>query len=287
MIESAALFGRSHSLVGIVTAPPPDLHDSSKPAVIFLNAGLVHRVGPNRLYVRLARRLAAKGYWTVRFDHSGIGDSLPAGDNQSYAERYTMEVREVMEDVFRRCAIDRFCLVGLCSGAMTSINTAGQDDRVVGAALLNARGFTENLEWAGYVERRWEMKEFIRKLFTLKGIRKTLTGKAPYAKAVKVVRDLGRRLLNKRQEMAGVAPEITDNLRSLVGRDVRLLWLSSEEDSSREYLGLVIDIELGRMQSAGLMRQIVVARSNHTFDTLAVQDQVMAAVEAWLLDNWQ
>jgi hypothetical protein len=52
------------------------------PAVMFvlLNAGAVHRQGPFRLYVHLARRLAALGFSCVRFDQPGIGDSLQAAE---------------------------------------------------------------------------------------------------------------------------------------------------------------------------------------------------------------
>ena len=72
--EMTVLMGRHKSLVGTlpivaisaVTAPP---------TVVLLNAGIVHRVGPNRMHVLLARALAAAGIPSLRFDMSGIGDS--------------------------------------------------------------------------------------------------------------------------------------------------------------------------------------------------------------------
>ena len=75
VIEEPVLLGKSGSLAGIITDPPAHAREASRPAVILLNAGLVHRVGPGRLYVRLSRRLAAHGFVVVRFDLSGIGDS--------------------------------------------------------------------------------------------------------------------------------------------------------------------------------------------------------------------
>ncbi|HEY5972738.1 MAG TPA: hypothetical protein VIT22_12400, partial [Pseudoxanthomonas sp.] len=45
--------------------------------VVLLNAGLIHRVGPFRLYVRLARELAESGFDVLRFDLPGIGDGQP------------------------------------------------------------------------------------------------------------------------------------------------------------------------------------------------------------------
>ena len=55
--ESSHLLGKQHRLVGISTRPSTGL-DPALPAVVFLNSGIIHRIGPNRLYVRLARALA-------------------------------------------------------------------------------------------------------------------------------------------------------------------------------------------------------------------------------------
>jgi hypothetical protein len=72
MNEEAVLIGGS--LVGILSRPPAGV-DPAMPGVLLLNAGRIHRVGPNRLYVAIARRLAAMGFAVCRFDLSGIGDS--------------------------------------------------------------------------------------------------------------------------------------------------------------------------------------------------------------------
>ena len=67
MREHAFLFGETKSLLGITTEPAAGAGDSSHPAVVLLNAGLVHRIGPNRLYVNTARRLADAGFTVLRF----------------------------------------------------------------------------------------------------------------------------------------------------------------------------------------------------------------------------
>jgi len=59
MREHALLFGDAQGLVGVITDPPGPA-GPSRPGVILLNAGVIHRVGPSRLYVNLARALAAK-----------------------------------------------------------------------------------------------------------------------------------------------------------------------------------------------------------------------------------
>jgi hypothetical protein len=49
MREHALLFGDAQGLVGVITDPPGP-GGGSRPGVILLNAGVIHRVGPSRLY---------------------------------------------------------------------------------------------------------------------------------------------------------------------------------------------------------------------------------------------
>ena len=67
------MFGTSHRLFGVLVKPR--VASADRPAVIMTNAGTVHRIGPHRLYVDLARELAELGFTVLRMDLSGIGDS--------------------------------------------------------------------------------------------------------------------------------------------------------------------------------------------------------------------
>ncbi len=71
MKESAFKFGKYESLVGIISDPFVD--PNNRPAVIILNSGLLHGVGPNCLHVKIARKLASVGFVVLRFDLFGIG----------------------------------------------------------------------------------------------------------------------------------------------------------------------------------------------------------------------
>jgi alpha-beta hydrolase superfamily lysophospholipase len=95
------------------------------PVVIFHGTASEHRVGPTRLWVELARDLAARGIASVRFDRRGIGDSGPVADNEStpaYAPTDRADAREIVRAL--RVPASQLLLVGLCSGAWQAASTA-------------------------------------------------------------------------------------------------------------------------------------------------------------------
>src|SRR5689334_7177370 len=76
VIEEPLHFGEDGRLFGILTMPTAQAHSMGDvPVFVFLSAGLLHRVGPARLHVRLARELARMGFSSFRVDLAGIGDS--------------------------------------------------------------------------------------------------------------------------------------------------------------------------------------------------------------------
>src|SRR5689334_6718959 len=138
MKERAVLVQNDPALVGIVTeAETP----TSGPGVVILNAGVVHRVGPNRLHVRLGRALAAIGFPVLRFDLSGIGDSDVRRDHLSFVDSAPLETREAMSYLTRTAGVQQFVVAGICSGAGTAFRVAASDPRVAGVILIEPYAF--------------------------------------------------------------------------------------------------------------------------------------------------
>lgn len=111
-------------------------------AVILLNAGLMPRSGPNRLYTRMARRLAKLGIDSLRFDLSGIGDSAARSDGQSYRQGALRDVRDALDFLSSTKLYSGFVLVGLCSGADLAMRAALADRRVVGLVQIDGLPYT-------------------------------------------------------------------------------------------------------------------------------------------------
>ena len=169
MNERAILLGHDQRMTGVITAP--DLHErgSGHPVVLLLNAGLIHHVGPNRMYVDLSRDLARRGYVSVRFDMSGIGDSDPGSGELTYVDQSVADVTEAMDGLQAMSGANRFVLMGLCTGAYGALTVAIRDERVVGCAFIDGYAYPtrryriQNLLWKA--SQAWRWKRYILRRF--------------------------------------------------------------------------------------------------------------------------
>lgn len=165
-MEQAISFGQLDNLLGVLTQP--DEASELGPVVILLNAGLLHRVGPNRLSVDIARRVAIGGVSTFRFDISGIGDSQLGDADLLYVERSRRDISDAMNMLEETIGADRFVLIGLCTGAFNAFRSAVADDRVVGCVFLDGYSYPtlrsrvrhyaprilQGKRWARYIKRK-------------------------------------------------------------------------------------------------------------------------------------
>lgn len=137
VVEQALLLGPRKSMVGVITPASARAAVPDAPFVVILNAGIIHRVGPNRMHVLLARALAAAGFGVLRVDLSGLGDSEARNDALPPLDATLADIREILDMLQATRQVQRVVLVGLCSGADHSIIYAGTDERVVGVALMD------------------------------------------------------------------------------------------------------------------------------------------------------
>lgn len=140
--EVLCRFGSDRHLFGVLTRGDSD---PSKPAILMFNGGAVHHVGPNRLYVTLARSLAALGFACLRFDLEGIGDSVlrgPGRENHPYPDHATRDAHAAIEYLRERYGYRRFIALGLCSGAHTAFHSGLQfADDIQDLILINPYAF--------------------------------------------------------------------------------------------------------------------------------------------------
>jgi len=137
LTEEPLQFGEGGRLFGILTLPSAPHRDARDlPVFVFLNAGLLHRVGPYRLHVRLVRKLAEMGFSSLRVDLAGRGDS-PGVSGLTNQQSVAADYEEIVGMLESRLGRVPLVLGGLCSGADNAIRLAPTDPRVIGMLLLD------------------------------------------------------------------------------------------------------------------------------------------------------
>lgn len=285
MSEHTVLFGESRTLVGIINVPDDRRGDDGRPALLLLNAGLVHRVGPHRLHVKLARHIVEKGFVVVRYDMSGLGDSLTRRDNLPYDESILLEVKEVMDRVGELTGNRTFCLVGLSSGALLSIQSALSDRRVVGVGLLNPHGFVLANEWNEYIENLFAARIYGTNLLKPKSWLKAVTGKTNYRLMVQSLYYRLASIFKQPEEVSSSAEVVRKGLKQLFSLDSRILLLFAGSDRSidnfHQLFGSRWQQKLGSNVS-----EVTVPEANHTFANPVHQQQAITAITDWMIECW-
>jgi len=283
MREEALLFGQRRTLVGVITWPDATQRPLSLPAVLLLNAGILQHVGPNRTYVRLARSLAACGFVALRFDFSGIGDSLPRQDTVPFDQACIQEAQEAMALLETAAGSTRFVLMGLCSGARISLQMALRDGRVAGAVLINPNAHlhdTADEALSATLRSRALQRHFVRialfSSFRAKNWRKALSGDFNLSLLGQAVRGLRLpRPGTGSQRATEAAPQANAQFETLSARGVRVLHVFSEGDEGLDYFRMM----LGKGADAWPME--LIRGANHTFTPLWSQERLVQVIVEW------
>lgn len=134
-VEQSFAFGADRGLVGTLTLPSHSDASGAPQGLLLFNAGVLPRTGPHRMNVKLARRVAAFGIATLRFDLHGHGDSARASGRLGYYEQVDSDLREAMDELAERSGARQFAILGFCSGAYPALRAALADTRI-NAVLL-------------------------------------------------------------------------------------------------------------------------------------------------------
>lgn len=277
--ESVVEFGPGNRLVGILSHGTGTRRD---PAVVITNSGIIHRAGANRLHVRLARRLAEAGYTVLRYDLPGLGDSEVIPGASDIRQMNLQGTRAALDELSRRGIADTFVMVGLCSGADHSFAVALQDERVVGAVLIDPTALVST--------RRHRLNQVLRT--ARRGLRprvwiRLLRGRYQVRRMIQ-----HRSIEPPRMGMPTSVPndptdprrnQILEALRVLTGRGVRIrLVITGHSKDVYSYAGQMVDAfpeipELRRCVSVSMRPQ-----ATHTFSDEVDRRFLEQEIEAWL-----
>jgi pimeloyl-ACP methyl ester carboxylesterase len=251
-------FGPQDRLSGVLSGQP---HPEGE-VLVLLNAGTMPRVGPFRLYVDLARHLAARGRAVFRLDLPGVGEAPLLSDAGEL---------EVLGAALDRLQAEfgcrRFAVGGICSASDVAWRLSERDARVTGLLLLDPvafRGFWFWFErWREFLSRsprrRWQV------------LQRRLRPAAPTnAPAAGDFRDWPTRA------------EAHAHVAGLLGRGARMLVVFTGSARERFLDPRQMAYSFGPAAQGGGVELHFFPGSDHLFYLRCYRQRLTAAIERWL-----
>jgi len=272
MIETTVSFGPDGHLIGTFAMPVAPAADADV-LVLMTNAGVISRIGPHRINVLLAQRLANRGVGSLRWDASGLGDSRrPSRATAPSIDQFVADTRAAMDEAQRRYGIRRFVLIGLCSGAEVAYAAAPRDERLAGLVLFDLFVHPTWKTYAIWLARRIGKHGVLRSL-----LRASRWMTTPFRKRGILTRDDydDQTKLPSREAFAR-------QLLALRSRGTRTLLLHSGEaewyNYERQFVDAFAHYGLPRAVEHAFLRTC-----DHVFTTAHAQQAFLDTVDAWLL----
>lgn len=270
MNEEAVRFGAGERLAAILARGRPGC--APRVAVVFITAGLLHKPGPYRLYTQLARALSRKGYPSLRFDISGIGESSRAPDALDAEEAALRDVQEAMDFLQARKVADSFVLAGLCSGAEVAHKVAVMDSRVSGIVAFD-----------GFILRNWKyfLWHYLPRLVSAKKwvdfLRNRLSRERPQDEPSNGEPDSAAFWSDAPPPLSA----LEDDFRVLVARDVQQLQMFSGGAGDCSYAGQFRDV-FGSVDFGTTLDVQFNRYADHMYLLETDRRQLVRAVTRWI-----
>lgn len=271
--ERVMAFGASGALHGVLAEPAPSRRLEGAPGVLFWNVGTNHHVGPHRVFVDLARRLAELGFSSLRFDTSGLGDSAASRDDtRPDTERNRSDVREAISALKKQRGLERFVLIGFCSSVDAAHAVAVEAPEVAGVVYLEGYQYRTRRFYLQYPARLLERNRWQRLL------------RLRYPQVFGEPESLNDRALDPETVFIRDYPseqQLTEDVRGMVARGTRLLWIYSGGDTNYSYQDQFFDF-VKAPELRGKLDIVFYPHADHTFYLVEQRERVMEQVVAWL-----
>lgn len=283
------------AMVACVTRPPAGAPRTDR-TLLLLNAGAVGRIGPNRSYVELARRLATLGVTVARVDQSGVGDSdtrRGEAEHVVYGERALADAH-IAAGWAARTLGGTLAVAGLCSGAFHALRLALDGEYVQIAIPINCPLYRyqpgQPLDFSGFRATR-EAQRYKQAIGDGGKWKKLLRGEVDVRAAARVVvqrtRDQAEAWVKDRARALRVplAHDFPTQLRQFAERGGRARFVFAEDDPGRPLLHEEGGETLERLIERRAAQVVTIAGADHTFTARWTQPMLLEAVERAVLDR--
>lgn len=261
-------------LFGILAQP--DVAERRRRAVIFLNAAADYHIGSARMYVSLARRWAACGYYVLRFDLAGLGDSATrdgCARDAVFPSAALDDVAAAIRFLKDDYGIGDVTLVGLCSGGYHALRAAVARLHVARIMLINPLNYFWNeeatLQDVHLAEVVGKPAIYRKRLFVWRAWKNLLLGRHDVWRIAQVhvrrallvleapLRRLARRLRIRLREDLGA------ELEELAARGVRVIFVFARGEPGLSLLHLQAGDSVAKLGDACHIR--IIDGADHSF----------------------
>lgn len=274
--------------------------------MLLLSPGIKGRVGPHRLYLKIAERLTPLGFHVLRFDFHGLGDSggtvaevaLADMYNTVQRGRYVGDTVSAMDWMEKEVGIRRFVGSGLCGGSISALLTAAEDSRIeclLGIGIPAALdGGPEN--W-GRSLTAGQLKElrvgYIRKLLDPRSWMRLLTGRTNYSVLWRSLRSRRPESTEPPQVKSASTSHPDDNANPLFAAAFRrvldskrpMLLIFSGNDRLHHEFEEKFEIRHPDLasQRGHLYETVVIPQANHVLSDRTSVAQLLDHADRWLV----
>jgi alpha-beta hydrolase superfamily lysophospholipase len=267
LTETAVNIRESPRLFGVLTTP--DQSEKRRRGVILLNAGSDFHIGASGMYVTLARKWAAAGYFVLRLDLGGLGDSDPHPGrelNTVFPPTAVPDIATAIAWLRERHRIGEIVLGGLCSGAYHALQAAVSRLQVQRVFMVNPETFFWNEEMnitdIQTVELVLKPTVYRSQFLSLETWKRVFTGKVdvPYVARIYIrktwlhfgslLRDFARRV------HVPLANDLGQQLEEIARRGISLVFVFADGEPGLEILRIQGGVSLKRLGNRCRIHQV-------------------------------
>ena len=303
-------------LFGVVHIPEQTNFGERRIGINLLNPGIKYRVAPNRLNVKLARKLCQNGYYVLRFDPCGIGDSegeLPDGGlvadiwEKIQTGLFVSDTIAANDFFNKNYGVNELILMGSCGGAITALLTSAKDHRVDALCLIDIPVSlrTSSMSFADKIAPEGKRADllfiaYIKKVFRPEAWYRFITLKTEYRALWKIVSMKFRKTLfpvragyELQKNMEKVCSEKNLNrqffeaFEAFYENKKPTLFVEAEYDKGTEifetyFLDMYLKQKCQIVDHNELVEVFIVKNANHAYTTTNSQESLIGKICVWI-----
>ena len=304
---------KGNKLFGIIHLPEKSHVTGEKIGINLLNPGIKYRVAPNRLNIKIARRLCSEGYYVFRFDPEGIGDSegnlfsnelLPDVFERVHTGSFISDTIDANDFLINNYGIENLTLIGNCGGAITALLASQKDTRVNRLILIDVpiqlrkakQAFADKVVAGGEIGDRLFFK-YLKRLGNPAAWARFFTFKTDYFSLYKIVKMKLMSLMPKSQNEKQISRDFElfceknslnryffRAFRSVAENEKPSLFISAGNDKSTEFFQHYF-LDKFLVENPALSKyseNFVVNNANHIYTLYESQYALINKISDWL-----